>query len=182
MANTDQPAPGPDSPEASPAVADSEEAGEALGSVRQWSEDGTVIVAAILALWSLVFALLAVHAAHQHKWAEFGGYTYAAVIGVAIGLLGMKFPSLYEKREPETLAEAAKLMPRWTQKPGWRRIAFWAWLTWALFLTAGTVASGVRQVWVAFATTLWAATWCWVRFAYALKGRPPPSDLPASFP
>jgi hypothetical protein len=135
------------------------------------------------AVWSLAFALLAVHAGYQHKLVELWGFIYAALIGLAIPLLGLKWPTaIYQNRDPETYAEAAALMPRWTQRPVVQRITFWAWLIWAFFLTAGAAASGVREQWVAFAALLWAAVWCWVRFAYAVKRKLPPPGLPPSFP
>ncbi len=130
-------------------------------------------------VWSLVFTFLAVHAAHQHRWTQFGGLTWAAVVGVGIGLLGMKWPSLYEKRGPETLAEVEHLTPRWMLKPKMRLAAFWVWLAWALFLTAGTVLSGVMQKWAEFSGLLWAAFWCWVRFVYVLNRRMPPEPPPS---
>jgi hypothetical protein len=102
---------------------------------------------------------------------------------MAIGLLGMKFPSVYEDRGPKTLAEAAELSPKWWRNRGWQRSLFWAFLTLNLSLTAASVDLGVKQAWYLFATCLFAAAMCWIRFVYFyLKRQLPPPGLLNIFP
>jgi hypothetical protein len=182
MGDTDHPAPGPDSSEASSPAAGRDEAEEAEEALGPW-KNGTAVILGIAVLFSLVPVLFAVQAAHQHKWAEFGTLVWIVVAVMAIGIVGMKFPSILEDRGPETLAEAAELSPKWWRNRAWQRFLFWAWLTCNLFLTAGAVALGVRQAWGLFAICLFVAVGCWMRFVYiCVKRQLPPPGLPNIFP
>jgi hypothetical protein len=180
MGDTDHPTPGPDSPEASSPAVEGDEAEEAPGPRKNAT---AVVIIGISVLFSVVPALFAVQAAHQHKWAEFGTMVWIVVAVMAIGILGMKFPSIFEDRGPKTLAEAAELSPKWWRNRAWQRFLFWAWLTCNLCLTAGVVALGVRQAWELFAICLFVAVGCWVRFVYiCVKRQLPPPGLPNIFP